>query len=93
MASPAALPIADVRADSALRLERCGDALWDVFGELAGDAKWGYHHFAGRDVLPKEDRPLSHGDCWQILPVGVLHDVTVALHKVLVRHHCCLRTM
>ena len=80
MMSSAALPITDVRANPALCMERCGDAIRDVLGELAGDAEWRYHHFTGRDVLPEEDRPLSHGDCWELSPAGVSHDVMVAFH-------------
>ena len=80
MVSSTTLPITDVRTNPALSLERCGDAIRDVFGELAGDAEGRYHHFTGRDVLPEEDRPLSHGDRWELGPAGVRHEVTVAFH-------------
>ena len=86
--SPTALPVTDVRANPALRVERGRDAVRDMFGELAGDAHRGNHHFAGCDVLPEKDRPLSHGGRWEIGPFGVRHDVRVALHKVLIRHRC-----
>ena len=58
--SPTTLPVADVRANPALCLERCRDAVRDVFGELTGDAHGRYHC----DVLPEEDGPLAHGGRW-----------------------------
>ena len=62
--SPTTLSVADVRANLALCVERCRDAIWDVFGELTGDAHRRHHHLAGRDVLPEEDGPLAHGGRW-----------------------------
>ena len=78
--SPTTLSVADVRADPALCLERCGDAVRDVFGELTGDAHGRYHHLTGCDVLPEEDGPLAHGGRWEIVPLRIRHDVSVALH-------------
>ena len=88
MRSPTALSVADVRANSAICMERCGDAIRDVFGELTGDAEGRHHHLAGRDVLPEEDCPLSHGDRRQFIPGRIGYEVAIAVHQMLVRHRC-----
>ena len=80
MVSSTALPITDVRTNPAPAWNDAGTPSGTCSVQLAGDAEGRYHHFTGRDVLPEEDRPLSHGDRWELGPAGVRHGVTVAFH-------------
>ena len=52
--SAATLSVADVRANLALCLERGGDAVRNVFGELAGDAHRRYHLSLAVMFCPKK---------------------------------------